>query len=1083
MKRPKIHSIVPSGRSLSALGKIILPACGLALALTPMAHAAISTWTGTTNGTWDTTTAANWGGTVFTSGNDALFTGTPTNNVTTATGLTIGSITLDNTFTGSVTMSGSNTVNGATTINGGALNLNNNTGLGSSAVSIGASGAVNVTLSADANVNNVFTGTGTITISGSTGTPNFNNASGLNGFTGTLNVSTTGGKKMTLNTVRGNIGSGATVNIGSAGTLYVAAPSTFSGITFNLAGTGNTENLGALRLESAAIIGATSSVVLSGNTQLGGNTTVSTINAVISETGGARNVTKVGSGTMIFGGNNTYTGTTTISAGALHIGSGGTSGTLGSGAVTDNATLAFNRSDSFTVSNAIGGTGTLNKLGSGTLTLTGTNTYTGTTTIQGGTLNVGNGTSGSLGTTALTFSNSGTINFNEAAGSSQAMGALTFSAGAGATVQSTYGGSGNTSLTFSNVVARNAGASANFVVSGGTNGTTNKIVFTQVAGATPSTGALLDKGYFFNGSSYAAYDTGGFVRAYASGDANYVTASGSNSIANTSTNNVALTGNVTSQATASINTLNMGANTLALDTGVAFKTNGILVSGNSASTISGGTSLAATTSGAELVVRVDGSSDALDISTPIIANGSNAFTKTGAGTLTLSGTGNSYTGTTTVQSGTLSLSGTLTGGGALTVNAGATLSGNSSGTNTLGNFLVTGASSAATLTSGTYNVASTAGNTMIDNGGSLTVSGATLNVSGAGGTFMPIGNTVNTTSTVTLNSGAITVANNFGVEVGRIGNGILTVNGGTFTVNDSGSVGLIIGEQASSGGGAQSGTVNLNGGTLASRKLSSSNGANAFNFNGGTLQATSTNGGASFWASSAKLTANVRNSGGTIDNNSTSITIAQPLVHSTIGGDNATDGGLTFKGSGGTTTLSGANTYTGATTVNSGTLKLASTGSLTSTTFSIAAGATYDVSSLASYSLSGKTITLSLDGSNTGFINAGTLAWTLGGAFTLNFTTATPGATYNLYDSGTVSGNIASITLSGNGFSGSLAETGTGTSGVWTGISNGYSFSLDQSTGSLSITAVPEPREFAIAITALLGSLIFARRRQARRCE
>ena len=1064
-----------------------------------MAHAATSTWSGTTNGTWDTTTAANWGGTAFTSGNNALFTGTPTNNVTTATGLTIGSITLDNTFTGSVTLTGGNTVNGATTINGGTLNLNANTGLGTSAVAIGSSGAVNVTLSVDGNVNNVFTGTGTITISGSAGAPNFNNASALNGFTGTLNINTSVGKKLTLNTQGGNIGSGAIVNLASTGTLYIAAPSTFSGITFNLAGTGNTENLGALRLESSAVIGSTSSVVLSGNTQLGGNTTVSTINAVISETGGARNVTKVGSGTMIFGGNNTYTGTTTISAGALHIGSGGTSGTLGSGAVTDNATLAFNRSDSFTVSNNIGGTGALTNIGAGTLTLTGANTYTGTTTIQGGTLNVGNGTSGSLGTSALTFSNSGTINFNKAAGSSQSMGALTFSAGAGATVQSTYGGSGNTSLTFSNVVARNAGASANFVVSGGTNGTTNKIVFTQVAGATPSTGTLLDRGYFFNGSSYAAYDTGGFVRAYGSGDTNYVTAAGANSIANTSTNNVALTGNVTSQASASINTLNMGANTLALDTGVAFKTNGILVSGNSASTISGGTSLAATTSGAELVVRVDGASDALDISTPIIANGTNAFTKTGAGTLTLSATGNAYTGTTTVNAGTLALSGTYTGGGALTVNAGATLSGSSSGTNTLGNFLVTGASSAATLTSGTYNVASTSGNTMIDNGGSLTVSGATLNINNVSGGFFPIGNTANTTSTVTLNSGAITVANNFGVELGRIGNGVLTINGGTFTENGSGGQGLILGEQATSGGGAQGGTVNLNGGTLVTRKLTSPNGANVFNFNGGTLQAGSTNGAASFWASSVRLTANVRNSGGTIDNNGTSITIAQPLVHSTISGDNATDGGMTFKGSSGfTTTLSGANTYTGATTVNSGTLKIASGGALnSSSSISVASGATLEnanggsitpaltlnegaalTTSAASSAFAPTSLTLTGDLSDGWTAIALTASagsgLTKSGALTLTLSGVAAG-TYNLTSGSAFTGSFSSANINGNALSASGSD--------WTGTVGGFAYTYTNSTNVLNITAVPEPREFAIAITALLGSLIFARRRQARRCE
>jgi hypothetical protein len=48
---------------------------------------------------------------------------------------------------------------------------------------------------------------------------------------------------------------------------------------------------------------------------------------------------------------------------------------------------------------------------------------------------------------------------------------------------------------------------------------------------------------------------------------------------------------------------------------------------------------------------------------------------------------------------------------------------------------------------------------------------------------------------------------------------------------------------------------------------------------------------------------------------------------------------------------------------------------------------------------------------------------------------------------------------------------------------SGNSFSFNNTNGTLSLTAVPEPREFAIAISVLLGALIFARRRQASRCE
>jgi autotransporter-associated beta strand protein len=55
------------------------------------------------------------------------------------------------------------------------------------------------------------------------------------------------------------------------------------------------------------------------------------------------------------------------------------------------------------------GTFSLTKTGAGTLTLSGANTYTGTTTISNGTLIVGDGTSGSLGNTAVTVANGATL--------------------------------------------------------------------------------------------------------------------------------------------------------------------------------------------------------------------------------------------------------------------------------------------------------------------------------------------------------------------------------------------------------------------------------------------------------------------------------------------------------------------------------------------------------------------------------------------------------------------------------------------------------------------------------------------------
>jgi fibronectin-binding autotransporter adhesin len=111
--------------------------------------------------------------------------------------------------------------------------------------------------------------------------------------------------------------------------------------------------------------------------------------SVNAKLGGSIGLNKTTSGTVILTGANSYTGVTTVSAGILQIGSGGTTGTLGTGTVTDNSLIVFNRSDSPTVSNAISGSGSITQAGAGTLTLTGNNSYTGTTAITNGTLAAG----------------------------------------------------------------------------------------------------------------------------------------------------------------------------------------------------------------------------------------------------------------------------------------------------------------------------------------------------------------------------------------------------------------------------------------------------------------------------------------------------------------------------------------------------------------------------------------------------------------------------------------------------------------------------------------------------------------------
>ena len=95
-------------------------------------------------------------------------------------------------------------------------------------------------------------------------------------------------------------------------------------------------------------------------------------------------------GTTVFNTNQTYTGTTTIAAGTLQLGVGGTTGGISSSSdIVNNGTLDVNRSNGITLGN-ISGTGTLSKRGGGTLTLIGDATFS-SVSVTGGGLQIGNG--------------------------------------------------------------------------------------------------------------------------------------------------------------------------------------------------------------------------------------------------------------------------------------------------------------------------------------------------------------------------------------------------------------------------------------------------------------------------------------------------------------------------------------------------------------------------------------------------------------------------------------------------------------------------------------------------------------------
>jgi len=148
-------------------------------------------------------------------------------------------------------------------------------------------------------------------------------------------------------------------------------------------------------------------------------------------------------GTIIFTGSATHSGGTSVQAGALKLGNGGTSGSLG-GAVTvaSGATLEYNRSGDATFT-SLSGAGSLTKKGSGVLELAGVSTFSGTFRHEAGVLRVASssvfngssaltlagGTLSSESTFARTVSSAVTVSANTTLGNATKNGELTLSGG------------------------------------------------------------------------------------------------------------------------------------------------------------------------------------------------------------------------------------------------------------------------------------------------------------------------------------------------------------------------------------------------------------------------------------------------------------------------------------------------------------------------------------------------------------------------------------------------------------------------------------------------------------------------------
>lgn len=641
---------------------------------------------------------------------------------------------------------------------------------------------------------------------------------------------------------------------------------------------------------------------------------------------------------VLNGGTLQYTGAATTTDRLFTLGpSGGTLDASGSGAIaftntgsiafsTPNKPLTLTLAGSSTAANSFkpiladNGTGatSLLKTGAGTWVISGANTFTGNVSILAGTLDLNQTTGSFQSAENVVFTGSGTFLFENVGSSSnraQLLNTITFSGG-DATVQlNETSSTSNLVLYPSYFGPRAIGATGNFVLNGGVNEQTIGIY-------TDLSRQFLGVGTFFGGSTYASIDVSEFVSPINySTDAGAFTTAGSTIPAGYQY--VQATGNISNQPGLTVTSLSLpGSNSFGLADGATLTVNGILKSGNGGvpATISGGNAIEAA-AGAELVIRTDKPNDSLAINTPVLANGVNPLTKSGAGTLTF-GAQNTYTGLTTINAGTLSFAGTggSSGGGPLVVGGtagNAVLSLSSTGAVTFNAPDVGGitgtqssptAAGAINQSSGSFNYSNgTAGYLSMGTGvlavgspggyGAYTLSGGTLSPNGAASGIrvgaVGLGN-------LTQTGGSLLLGRE--LSIGTYGTGIATFTGGTAT--GSANYGILIGETAGSGtlnlgtlaggnanlisqsgagiqlaaGSGTVGTLNLNSGSLLLGAGSIHKGAGswgAVNFNGGTLQA-----GASGLTliDGTPNAVNIYNGGAVVDTQGFNDTLSAPLL-------------------------------------------------------------------------------------------------------------------------------------------------------------------------------------------------------------
>jgi fibronectin-binding autotransporter adhesin len=529
-------------------------------------------------------------------------------------------------------------------------------------------------------------------------------------------------------------------------------------------------------------------------------------------------------------------------------------------------------------------------------------------------------------------------------------------------------------------------------------------------------------------------------------------------------------------------------------------------------------------------------------------SGDFSLTKADAGTVILNGT-NTYSGDTTISAGTLRIgnntAGTLGAGnyagnivnnGTLQIwsTAAQTLSGVISGSGNLvksytGTLTLSGNN---TYTGKTFiqptNVSGGAGAGILSVSSFNSVNGGTpLMVSSSLGAPTTVENGTIEFGTTTVQQGATLTYTGSGETTDRVINFAMNGNGATKTLDASGT-GLLKFTSTFTKSGSDNNDVTLQG---------AGNGEIVGGLNFALRNFTKT--GAGTWTLGANLghTGTTTISGGTLELNS-GATIGGGTYSSTIAFSNSSTlrynstanqtlsgvisgAGAIVKENTGTLTLSNTNTYTGATTVNGGTLEVALGGGT-------AAGSAVTVSNSGSALVVNGTVngtlvanaSTTVSGSGT-VVGAATISGNLNpgnspgelnftDSLTLTSTTVTTmeingadlGITYDnidvggalsydgiltlaigsvfgsntvfdLFDFGSQSGSFDSVALTGL-----YTGTFTNSSGVWSTTTNAgnETWSFSQATGDLTLTVIPEPS--SVALLGTLGAMLLLRRRR-----